>query len=140
MAKDEKKYKRRVLAGSAGDCVHSLGVETFSEWMEDQDLGYVAIKLGPAVPIDDLINKIRESRPEVVAISYRLGDLHLDKIISEFIEKACRAWSRSEKHSHPVLFRRIENRSQSGQGHDRQGDQPDKFSRTEDRHFDLKRR
>ena len=28
--------KRRVLAGSIGDCVHSLGVETFAEWMEDR--------------------------------------------------------------------------------------------------------
>jgi len=83
MATQEKRFKRRVLAGSVGECVHSLGVETFTEWMEDQDLGYVAVKLGPAVPIDDLINKIRESRPEVVALSYRLGDLHLDKILSE---------------------------------------------------------
>ena len=87
MGNQEKRFKRRVLAGSVGECVHSLGVETFSEWMEDQDLGYVAVKLGPAVPIDDLVNKIRESRPEVVALSYRLGDLHLDKIVSEFIEK-----------------------------------------------------
>ena len=80
--------KRRVLAGSIGDCVHSLGVETFSEWMEDRGEGYMAVKLGPAVPIEDVINKIRESRPEVVAISMRLGDLHVDKLIGEFIEKA----------------------------------------------------
>jgi len=48
----------------------------------------MAVKLGPAVPIDDVVNKIRESRPEVVAISMRLGDLHVDKLISQFIEKA----------------------------------------------------
>lgn len=82
--------KRRVLAGSIGDCVHSLGVETFAEWMEDRGEGHMAVKLGPAVPIEDVINKIRESRPEVVAISMRLGDLHVDKLISEFIEKAAR--------------------------------------------------
>jgi uncharacterized protein (TIGR01319 family) len=79
--------KRRVLAGSIGDCVHSLGVESFAEWMEDRDEGFMAVKLGPAVPIDDVVNKIRESRPEIVAISMRLGDLHVDKLISEFIQK-----------------------------------------------------
>jgi hypothetical protein len=51
--------KRRVMAGSIGDCVHSLGVETFAEWMEDRGEGYMALKLGPAVPIQDVINKIR---------------------------------------------------------------------------------
>lgn len=80
--------KKRVLVGSIGDCVHSLGVETFAEWMEDKGLGYVAVKLGPAVPIQDVINKIRESRPAVVGISSRLGDLHVDKLINEFVEKA----------------------------------------------------
>jgi uncharacterized protein (TIGR01319 family) len=82
--------KRRVLAGSIGDCVHSLGVETFAEWMEDRGEGFMAVKLGPAVPIEDVINKIRESRPEMVAISMRLGDLHVDKLIAEFIEEAAR--------------------------------------------------
>lgn len=80
--------KKRVLVGSIGDCVHSLGVETFSEWMEDKGTGYVAVKLGPAVPIVDVINKIRESRPAVVGISSRLGDLHVDKLIGEFVELA----------------------------------------------------
>lgn len=80
--------KKRVLAGSIGDCVHTLGVETFSQWLEDKGIGYVAIKLGPAVAIQNCINKIRESRPAVVAISSRLGDLHVDKLIGEFMEKA----------------------------------------------------
>ena len=79
--------KRRVLAGSIGDCVHSLGVESFAEWMEDRGQGFMAVKLGPAVPINDVVNKIRESRPEIVAISMRLGDLHVDKLIGEFIQK-----------------------------------------------------
>lgn len=88
MKQNDVDIKRRVLAGSIGDCVHSLGVETFAEWMEDRGEGFVAVKLGPAVQIDDLINKIRESRPEVVGISFRLGDLHLDKMIKEFMKKA----------------------------------------------------
>ena len=68
--------KRRVMVGAIGACVHNLGVEGFADWMEDQDLGYVSVKLGPAVPIPEVINKIREARPEVVGVSMRLGDLH----------------------------------------------------------------
>ena len=82
------KRKRRVMVGAIGKCVHNLGVETFADWLEDKGLGYVAVKLGPAVPIPEVINKIREARPEVVGISYRLGDLHVDKLVSEFIELA----------------------------------------------------
>ncbi|MCK4900309.1 MAG: hypothetical protein KAS38_16125, partial [Anaerolineales bacterium] len=78
--------KRRVMVGAIGKCVHNLGVETFANWMQDLDQGYVAIKLGPAVPIREVVNKIREARPEVVGVSMRLGDLHLDKLISEFVE------------------------------------------------------
>ncbi|MBE0411059.1 MAG: glutamate mutase L [Anaerolineales bacterium] len=80
--------KRRVMVGAIGKCVHNLGVETFADWMEKQDLGYVTVKLGPAVPIHEVINKIREARPEVVGVSMRLGDLHVDKLIEEFVETA----------------------------------------------------
>ncbi len=76
------------MVGSIGDCVHSLGVETFAEWMEDKNIGYRAVKLGPAVPIRDVVNKLREARPSVVGVSSRLGDLHVDKLIGEFIELA----------------------------------------------------
>ena len=81
-------HKRRVMVGAIGKCVHNLGVETFADWMQDLDLGYVSIKLGPAVPIQEVINKIREARPEIVGVSMRLGDLHVDKLITEFIETA----------------------------------------------------
>lgn len=80
--------KRRVMVGAIGKCVHNLGVETFADWMEDLGLAYVSVKLGPAVPINEVINKIREARPEVVGVSMRLGDLHVDKLIVEFIETA----------------------------------------------------
>ena len=138
MTNKEKSFKRRVLAGSIGECVHSLGVETFSEWMEDQDLGYVAVKLGPAVPIDDLVNKIREARPEVVAISYRLGDLHLDKILSEFIEKTYEYGIDPQSTSIRYCFGGLRTAANLVRALTGKEIQPDKFTRTEDRHFDLK--
>lgn len=82
--------KRRVMVGAIGKDVHNLGVEGFADWLQDLDLGYVAVKLGPAVPIPEVVNKIREARPEVVGISMRLGDLHVDKLIGEFVETAAR--------------------------------------------------
>ena len=88
---NEKKVNttnRRVMVGAIGKCVHNLGVENFAQWMQDLQMGYVAVKLGPAVPINEAINKIREARPEVVGVSMRLGDLHVDKLITEFIEAA----------------------------------------------------
>src|SRR3990172_12702132 len=86
----ESKTKRRVMVGAIGKCVHNLGVENFADWMEDQSLGYVTVKLGPAVPIQEVVNKIREARPEVVGVSMRLGDLHVDKLITELIEVSSR--------------------------------------------------
>jgi methanogenic corrinoid protein MtbC1 len=59
--------KRRVMVGAIGKCVHNLGVEGFADWMADQ--GYVSVKLGPAVPIREVVNKVREARPEVVGVS-----------------------------------------------------------------------
>ncbi len=85
---NESKTKRRVMVGAIGKCVHNLGVENFADWMENQDIGYVSVKLGPAVPIQEVINKIREARPEVVGVSMRLGDLHLDELITEFVQAA----------------------------------------------------
>ena len=82
------KTKRRVMVGAIGKCVHNLGVENFADWLEGQGVGYISVKLGPAVPIQEVINKIREARPEVVGVSMRLGDLHLDELINEFVETA----------------------------------------------------
>ncbi len=129
--------KRRVLAGSIGDCVHSLGVETFAEWMEDRGEGYMAVKLGPAVAIDDVINKIRESRPEVVAISMRLGDLHVDKLISEFITKAARYDLLPEESGIRYAFGGLRPAANLVRAMTGLPVLEDKFSPTEDRHFDL---
>ena len=129
--------RRRVLAGSIGDCVHSLGVETFAEWMEDRGEGYMAVKLGPAVAIDDVINKVRESRPEVVAISMRLGDLHVDKLIGEFITKAARYELLPEESGIRYAFGGLRPAANLVRAMTGLPLLEDKFSPPEDRHFDL---
>lgn len=134
---EERKNKRRVLAGSIGDCVHSLGVETFAEWMEDKGIGYVAVKLGPAVQIDDLINKIRESRPEVVGVSFRLGDLHLDKMIKEFMEKANQHGLNTKDSGIRYTFGGLRPAANLVRAMTGQPVLPDKFSSEGERNYDL---
>ena len=129
--------KRRVLAGSIGDCVHSLGVETFAEWMEDRGEGFLAVKLGPAVPIEDVINKIRESRPEMVAISMRLGDLHVDKLIAEFIEKAARHRLLPRESGIRYAFGGLRPAANLVRAMTGLPVQEDKFSPPEDQHYNL---
>jgi len=129
--------KRRVLAGSIGDCVHSLGVETFAEWMEDRGEGHMAVKLGPAVPIEDAINKIRESRPEMVAISMRLGDLHVDKLIGEFIEKAAKHHLLPRESGIRYAFGGLRPAANLVRAMTGLPVLEDKFSPPEDRHYDL---
>ncbi len=129
--------KRRVLAGSIGDCVHSLGVETFAEWMEDRGEGYMAVKLGPAVPIADVVNKVRESRPEVVTISMRLGDLHVDKLISEFIVQAARHHLLPRESGIRYAFGGLRTAANLVRAMTGLPVLEDKFSPPEDRHYDL---
>jgi uncharacterized protein (TIGR01319 family) len=135
--KETGSKKRRVLAGSIGDCVHSLGVESFAEWMEDRGEGFLAVKLGPAVPIEDVINKIREARPELVAISMRLGDLHVDKLISEFIEKAARYHLLPRESGIRYSFGGLRPAANLVRAMTGLPIQEDKFSPPEDRHYDL---
>lgn len=137
MKQNKSGKKRRVLAGSIGDCVHSLGVETFAEWMEDKGSGYMAVKLGPAVQIDDLLNKIRESRPEIVGVSFRLGDLHLDKMIKEFMEKAITFGINPQKSQIRYTFGGLRPAANLVRAMTGQSIIPDKFSSTGERNYDL---
>jgi uncharacterized protein (TIGR01319 family) len=131
--------KRRVMVGAIGDCVHSLGVETFAEWMEDQGLGYMAVKLGPAVPIQDVINKVREARPEVVGISMRLGDLHVDKLIGEFVEKAAQHGLHPRESGIRYSFGGLRPAANLVRAMTGMEVLEDKFSPPDDRHFDLEK-
>ncbi|MCK4682377.1 hypothetical protein KAT59_05090, partial [Candidatus Bipolaricaulota bacterium] len=129
--------KRRVLAGSMDPCVHTLGTEKFAEWLEDLGVSYVAVKLGPAVTIDELLNKIQESHPEIVAISYRLGDLHVDEIVAELIEKAAKRGLESKISGIRYAFGGTRPAANLVRAMTGQRIEPDRFSPAENRHFDL---
>lgn len=129
--------KRRVMVGAIGACVHNLGVEGFGDWMEDRGVGYVAVKLGPAVPIPDVINKIREARPEVVGISMRLGDLHVDKLIGEFVELATQYGLHPRESGIRYAFSGLRPAANVVRAMTGLPLEPDEFTPEEERHFDL---
>jgi uncharacterized protein (TIGR01319 family) len=131
--------KRRVLNCSIDPCVHTLGVEKFAEWLESKGIGYIAIKLGPAVSIDELIDKIRESKAEVVTFCYRLGDLHVDEIIEELIEKVYKYGLEPEKTGIRYCFGGLRIAANLVRAMTGFPILEDKFSPPEDRHFNLEK-
>ncbi len=135
----EKPVKRRVLNCSINPCVHTLGVEKFAEWMETMGIGYLAIKLGPAVSIDELIDKIRESKPEVVSFCYRLGDLHVDEIIVELVEKVYKYGLEPKKSGIRYCFGGLRPAANLVRAMTSQPILKDKFSPNKDRHFNLEK-
>ncbi len=62
--------KKRILLAAIGSCVHTAGVLNFVTLAEKA--GYGTRFLGPAVALDDLVAAIREYRPDIVGVSYRL--------------------------------------------------------------------
>jgi len=135
----EKLVKRRVLNCSIDPCVHTLGVEKFAEWMETMGIGYLAVKLGPAVSIDELIDKIRESKPEVVSFCYRLGDLHVDEIIKELVEKVCKFELQNAKSGIRYCFGGLRPAANLVRAMTGLHVLKDKFSPNKDRHFNLEK-
>lgn len=137
-SKDEQPApKRRVMVGAIGKCVHNLGVENFADWMEDQGLGYITVKLGPAVPIQEVINKIREARPEVVGVSMRLGDLHVDKLITEFVETATRYHIGPRESGIRYSFGGLRPAANLVRAMTGVALEEDRFVRMDERHYDL---
>lgn len=131
------RYKRRVMVGAIGKCVHNLGVENFADWMQDRGEGFVSVKLGPAVPIDEVVNKVREARPEIVGISMRLGDLHVDKLIGEFIEKATLHGLHTRESGIRFAFSGLRPAANVVRAMTGLPLEEDRFSRKEERHYDL---
>lgn len=134
----EPGHKRRVMVGAIGKCVHNLGVEGFADWMEDRGLGYVSVKLGPAVPIREVVNKIREARPEVVGVSMRLGDLHVDKLITEFVELATQYGLHSRESGIRYSFGGLRPAANLVRAMTGLPLEPDRFIREDEQHYNLK--
>lgn len=61
---------KRIISASLGNCVHAVSIFKFLGLSED--LGYETEYIGPATPISSLIEILRQSDAEIVAVGYRL--------------------------------------------------------------------
>src|SRR5579884_970271 len=79
--------KDRLIVGAAiGDCVHVAGVVNFLNLAEQ--LGYETVCLGPAVAVDDLLDRVTELDPALVAVGYRLTPENCRSLLAELSAKA----------------------------------------------------
>src|SRR5579875_2796256 len=86
----------RILGAAIGDCVHVAGVVNFLNLAEQ--LGYETICLGPAIGVDELLDKVAFHDPAIVAVGYRLTPENCRNLLEELSAKATargqthRAW------------------------------------------------
>ena len=74
-----------VIGSCLGNCVHVGGILRILKVAEDA--GYQSIFLGPAVPLDKIVQEIKTHDPDTVAISFRLTPSVGLNLIKDFIQK-----------------------------------------------------
>ncbi len=86
MKESSENEKRIVVAAALGECVHVAGVNRFLRLAESA--GWKSVFLGPAVPIERILEQAREVNAEMVAVSYRLTPETGERLLAEFAEQA----------------------------------------------------
>jgi methylmalonyl-CoA mutase cobalamin-binding subunit len=82
----EPNVHRVIVAGALGECVHVAGVLSFLRLAEGA--GWQTVFLGPAVSVAQFIAAIREYKPAMVGVSYRLTPENGEKLVAQFAEEA----------------------------------------------------
>lgn len=77
---------KKIVGAAIGNDIHVAGLLNFLNLAKKE--GFEIHYLGGAVPIEKLIGAIIEVDPEIVAISYRLGEEPLINLLNEFVEKS----------------------------------------------------
>ncbi len=77
---------KTIVAGALGECVHVAGVTNFLRLAELA--GWRTIFLGPAVPIETLIEAAVRENADLVGVSYRLTPETGERLLAEFAEAA----------------------------------------------------
>ena len=88
--------KKTVIAGALGECVHVAGVANFLRLAETA--GWRTIFLGPAVPVEQVIEIAKKEKAEMVGVSYRLTPETGERLLGQFAEVA------AELHDQGVRF------------------------------------
>lgn len=76
---------KKIIAATIGNCVHVAGTMNFLALAEQE--GYDTEFLGAAIPINELISKVKAEKPEYVGVSYRLTPEPLYELLDELKSK-----------------------------------------------------
>ncbi|GJQ34971.1 MAG: hypothetical protein JETCAE01_09810 [Anaerolineaceae bacterium] len=88
--------KKTVVAAALGECVHVAGIMNFLRLAESA--GWKTVFLGPAVPIEKVLEVVKREKADLVGISYRLTPETGERLLGEFAESA------SDLHERGVRF------------------------------------
>ncbi len=77
---------KTVVAAALGECVHIAGVVNFLRLAEAA--GWRTVFLGPAVPIERVLEAARREKAALVGVSYRLTPETGERLLVEFAEEA----------------------------------------------------
>jgi methylmalonyl-CoA mutase cobalamin-binding subunit len=77
---------KTVIAAALGECVHVAGISNFVRLAETA--GWRTIFLGPAVPIEKVLEAARAEKADLVGISYRLTPENGERLLGQLAEEA----------------------------------------------------
>jgi methylmalonyl-CoA mutase cobalamin-binding subunit len=78
--------KKTVVAAALGECVHVAGVMNFLRLAETA--GWKTVFLGPAVPVEKVLETARREEAALVGVSYRLTPETGERLLGQFAEEA----------------------------------------------------
>ena len=78
--------RKTVVAAALGECVHVAGVMNFLRLAEAA--GWQTVFLGPAAPIERVLEAAQEHGASLVGVSYRLTPETGERLLVEFAEAA----------------------------------------------------
>lgn len=87
---------KTVVAAALGECVHVAGISNFLRLAEAA--GWRTVFLGPAVPIQQVLDAAVREKADLVGVSYRLTPETGERLLGEFAEAA------SDLHDSGVRF------------------------------------
>jgi len=82
----ERKERKTVIGAALGECVHVAGVMRFLRLAEQA--GWRTVFLGPATPIEKVLEAARREKADLVGVSYRLTPETGERLLAEFAEAA----------------------------------------------------
>ncbi len=77
---------KTVVAAAIGECVHVAGTMNFLRLAEQ--IGWRVVFLGPATPIETVIEAARREKADLVGVSYRLTPENGERLVASFAEAA----------------------------------------------------